>query len=104
MTADKITTKQELDEYLAHGVSGDLYRLLGVCRVNLYPFETLRLESEQRLIDLIKGKKDYAEIKTTVESVSGFIELEFSTVYHGMRFYFQNGEDLKRFCDIAESK
>ena len=29
--------------------------------------------------------------------------LKYSTVYHGNRFYFDNPEDLKRFCETVEN-
>lgn len=106
---ESIATKAELDEYLAGGVSGNIYKLLGVTRVHFYPFDYGYTDEEQELVDLVNDKSrldditDVSDLFSAIEAAEGFIELQYSTVYKGMRFYFESGVALQHFCDIVES-
>ena len=106
---EQINTKAELDEYLAGGVSGDIYKMLGVTRVHFYPFDYGYTDEEQLLVDLVKDADnldyhdDLEELHEAISAAEMFIELQYSTVYKGMRFYFADGLALKHFCDIVES-
>lgn len=104
---EKIMTKAELDEYLAGG-TGYIHQLLGVTRVHFYPFDYGYTDEEQALVDLVNYEKklddaDKYDLQEAIKAAENFIELQYSTVYKGIRFYFDNGEDLKRFCEIVEN-
>lgn len=106
---EQINTKAELDEYLAGGVSGDIYKMLGVTRVHFYPFDYGYTDEEEYLTtlvenpDILEDNDDVDYLQTCIKAAEGFIELRYSTVYKGLRFYFADGLALKHFCDIVES-
>lgn len=101
---DASPEKQKLDKTITDGNVSDLYKNYGIYRTHFFPFESTLTQEE---IDLKKAieSKDFGEtIRAAVDAISGFVELEFSTVYKGIRFYFKNGPELKRFCEIIENK
>ena len=81
-------TKQELDTMIDNGVSAKIHKLLGVWSCNFYPFEEDTLPTDD------DGEYDIEQI----------VKERNSTVYRGIRFYFDTPEQLKVFCETLEQK
>ena len=99
---DKITTKAELDEYIDGGISGDAYRLFGAWACNFKPFSDVQTNEEEALRALVDSNP--TEITVSPFIISQLLREKYTTVYRGIKFYFENGATLKRFCDILENK
>ena len=99
---DSINTKKELDEYLDNGVSGDAYRLFGASACNFQPFSDSQTEEETLLREVIESAP--AEITMSTWAVVQLLNEKYTTVYRGIKFYFESGTALKRFCDLVEQK
>ena len=104
---NEITNKIEMIDYIEQGISGDIYKKFGVYKVDFRPFEEKRTREYERLVDFANGgeseEDDDDVISVTREDLSDAIQANISTVFHGMRFYFKNHEDLKKFCKIVET-
>lgn len=86
----KVDPKQELDEMIDRGISGLFYKKYGCWSCDFQPFSNhtpLPTEDNGETID-----------------VERLAQERYSTVYRGIRFYFDNGDQLKAFCKIIESK
>lgn len=99
---DKITTKAELDEYIDGGISGDAYRLFGAWACNFKPFSDEQTDEEKALRALVDS--DPTEITVSPWVISQLLREKYTTVYRGIKFCFENGATLKKFCDLIENK
>lgn len=81
-------TKQELDTMIDNGISGLIYKHFGCWSCDFQPFVKNPI-----------SKTDYGKI-----DVERLIAERHSTVYRGIRFYFENVDQLKVFCEIVEQK
>lgn len=86
----KVDPKQELDEMIDKGISGLFYKKYGCWSCDFYPFCN----------NNVPPTEDDGE---TID-VERLVLERYSTVYRGIRFYFDNGDQLKAFCKIIESK
>ena len=86
----KVDPKQELDEMIDKGISGLFYKKYGCWSCDFYPFCN----------NNVPPTEDDGE---TID-VERLVLERYSTVYRGIRFYFDNGDQLKAFCKIVESK
>lgn len=96
---DPIITRADLDEYLDGGVSGDLYRLMGVSACNFYPFSDTQTDTEQALLLVVESNP--AEMTVTPDIIRELYREKYTAIYRGIKFYFENGRNLERFCVIA---
>lgn len=76
-------TKQEFDKQLKNGVSAPLCRDIGAWSCDFRPFEKREYQIDSIDIDRLNGE-------------------QLSTVYRGIRFYFETPEQLKAFCEMIE--
>lgn len=81
-------TKQEIDAIIDNGITAKIHSLLGVWSCNFFPFEEDTLPTND------DGEYDIERI----------IKERNSTVYRGIRFYFDTPEQLKAFCMALEQK
>ena len=96
---DPIITRADLDEYLDGGVSGDLYRLMGVSACNFDPFSDQQTDTERALLLVVESNPDEMTIMPNV--IRELYHEKYTAIYRGIKFYFENGQNLKRFCEIA---
>lgn len=96
---DPIITRADLDEYLDGGVSGDLYRLMGVSACDFQPFSDTQTNTERALLLLVESNP--AEMTVTPNIIRELYREKYTAIYRGIKFYFENGQNLKRFCEIA---
>ncbi len=80
--------KAELDTMIDNGISGLFYKHFGCWSCDFQPF-----------VDNPIPKTDDGEI-----DAERLIAERHSTVYRGIRFYFETCEQLKAFCEIVEQK
>lgn len=76
-------TKQEFDKQLKNGVSAPLCQEIGAWGCDFRPFEKREYQIDSIDIDRLNGE-------------------QLSTVYRGIRFYFETPEQLKAFCEMIE--
>lgn len=76
-------TKQEFDKQLKNGVSAPLCQKIGAWSCDFRPFE----------------KREY---KIGIVDIDRLNDEQLSTVYSGVRFYFETPEQLKAFCEMTE--
>lgn len=81
-------TRQEIDSMIDNGITAKIHELLGVWSCNFFPFEEDLLPTND------DGEYDIERI----------IKERNSTVYRGIRFYFDTPEQLKAFCIALEQK
>ena len=81
-------TKQEIDNIIDNGITGKIHEQLGVWSCNFFPFEEDPLPTNN------DGEYDIEQI----------IKERNSTVYRGIRFYFDTPEQLEVFCMAIEQK
>ena len=96
---DPIITRADLDEYLDGGVSGDLYRLMGVSACNFDPFSDTQTDTERALLLVVESNP--AEMTVTPNIIRELYREKYTAIYRGIKFYFENGRNLERFCVIA---
>lgn len=61
----------------------------GIISVHFEPFEDMEYLWEDEYITIEKLTKNIKE-------------LAYSTVFQGYRYYFKDGEHLRKFCEMAE--
>lgn len=76
-------TKQEFDKQLKNGVSAPLCQEIGAWSCDFRPFE----------------KREYKIGSVDIDRLN---DEQLSTVYSGVRFYFETPEQLKAFCEMTE--
>lgn len=76
-------TKQEFDKQLKNGVSAPLCQEMGAWSCDFRPFE----------------KREYQIGSVDIDRLNSE---QLSTVYRGIRFYFETPEQLKAFCEMIE--
>ena len=76
-------TKQEFDKQLKNGVSAPLCQDIGAWSCDFRPFE----------------KREYKIGSVDIDRLNNE---QLSTVYSGVRFYFETPEQLKAFCEMIE--
>lgn len=76
-------TKQEFDKQLKNGVSAPLCQEIGAWSCDFRPFEEREYQIDSTDIDRLNRE-------------------QLSTVYRGIRFYFETPEQLKAFCEMIE--
>lgn len=81
-------TKKEIDAFIDNGITAKIHELLGVFSCDFFPF------MEQHLMTNDDGEPDIERIKKE----------QYSTVYRGIRFYFDTPEQLQAFCETIELK
>lgn len=81
---NKPTNRNEMKEYLGDGVEVKNIVSLGIFSSDFYPYD------EEMII------------KEAEEMVEDFLKHRFSTVFQGIRYYFQTGAQLKEFCEIVD--
>jgi len=86
----RVKSKEEFDALIKEGIPSNLYEKIGAYRLHLYPFEDAMM---------VPGINSNPE-----EIIESLKELAFSTVYKGVRYYFENGHKLKQFCDLIEGR
>lgn len=97
-------TKAEFDKMIENGVTAPAARAVGAYRIGFYPFELLQTQEEINLTcDLKRAKHDYDDIVTTKDTIEHLLEERFTQTYRGIKYYFETGDALKRFCDMLES-
>ena len=81
-------TKREIDTLIDNGITAKIHELLGVWSCDFYPF------MPQHLMTNDDGEPDIERIEKE----------QYSTVYRGIRFYFDTPEQLEVFCMVIEQK
>lgn len=76
-------TKQEFDKQLKNGVSAPLCQEIGAWSCDFRPFE----------------KREYKIGSVDIDRLN---DEQLSTVYSGVRFYFETPVQLKAFCEMIE--
>lgn len=76
-------TKQEFDKQLKNGVSAPLCQEIGAWSCDFRPFE----------------KREYKIGSIDIDRLNNE---QLSTVYRGIRFYFETPEQLNAFCEMIE--
>lgn len=96
-------TKAEFDKKIENGITAPVCTEIGAYRVGFYPFELIQTEEEMELDeDLSKSEHDYDEITTTKGTLEMLLEERFTQTYKGIKYYFHNGHDLQKFCEMLE--
>lgn len=88
----EITNRKQLKEFIDRGFTAEIYKLFGVFSCDFFPFENLMTSKEEENIGNWTDK----------EIAERLWKERISTVFNGVRFYFETHEQLKRFCEIAE--
>lgn len=98
-------TKSEFDKKIENGITAPICQEIGAYRIGFYPFELNQTAEEEELADNVrKAKHDYDEIITTKGAVEMLLEERFTQVYKGIKYYFNNGHDLQKFCEMLEEQ
>lgn len=97
---NKLITRHELHEAMQENII-TAAQLVGAYRVHFRPFENTLTDTEQDLYKQIMHPTN-DEVSGQADDLQVFAECLYSTVYKGVRWYFETPEKLKEFCDVLE--
>lgn len=96
----KLITRHELHEAMQENII-KAAQLVGAYRVHFKPFENTLTDIGQDLYKQIMNGS-FEEVTGQADELQEFAECLYSTVYKGIRWYFETPEKLKEFCEILE--
>ena len=96
----KLITRHELHEAMDENII-KAAQLVGAYRVHFRPFENTLSDVENDLYkQIMNGSLE--DVTAQADELQAFAECLYSTVYKGIRWYFETPEKLKEFCEILE--